>query len=237
MLPVFIYEPNDKSRHEYIDALGDGVEIRLSTTAPGGLVRAVEGQDSLMLAILGVHANNSGDCVDLSSLIQERNRDNYTMLCIHRGAPVAEVLSACMRPAGVLIEPWTGDALRACIQRIMRDYESLGGSEDYLEFEAESSAYRLRLDDILYLEAVNKKLNICTKRRRITVRCALSALEEKLPEHFLRIHRAFIVNTRAIDRVDYTDPIVTLTNGETIPVARARKDALRDALARKEVRS
>ncbi len=79
--------------------------------------------------------------------------------------------------------------------------------------------FTLSLTDTLYLEAKDKYVNIVTVDGGFYVRGTLSELEKALKEErFIRIHKSFLVNLRAIYAIKYSK--VILDNGQELPLSR-----------------
>lgn len=55
-------------------------------------------------------------------------------------------------------------------------------------------------------------------------------MESKLGSGFLRCHRSFLVNERKIRSVNMPDMMVTLENGDRVPMSRSGRAALKNAL-------
>lgn len=78
----------------------------------------------------------------------------------------------------------------------------------------------ISLDDILYCEAVNHKLNIHTQTNTHDCSFKIEELEVRLDMRFFKCHRSYLVN---LDYVcGYKDGLALLENGEKIPVSRLR---------------
>ncbi len=45
-------------------------------------------------------------------------------------------------------------------------------------------------------------------------------------EHFLRVHRQYIINLNHVKQFNRNDGVLTMSNGENIPVARNQKERL-----------
>lgn len=80
------------------------------------------------------------------------------------------------------------------IQRKRRDTEKL-----FVCINKEM--YWIPYDDILFIEKIGKELVIHTSRTAHTVKWTLSKIEETLPEHFMRVHKSYIVNSQKIRRI------------------------------------
>jgi hypothetical protein len=68
-------------------------------------------------------------------------------------------------------------------------------------------------------------------QKNYTMRISLNALEEKLPNHFLRIHRKNIINLRKLMEFDAHKRMVILEDAIELPVSKNRLKDLRSHLA------
>ncbi|MEP5339915.1 MAG: LytTR family DNA-binding domain-containing protein [Algibacter sp.] len=59
----------------------------------------------------------------------------------------------------------------------------------------------IKLEDVFYFEASNKYVTIFTDKDHFITEKSLSQLETQLPDHFLRVHRSFIINTNTVAEV------------------------------------
>jgi len=76
-------------------------------------------------------------------------------------------------------------------------------------------------DSILWVEAQGDYATIQTTDKRYTIKKTLTNIEGQLmSENFMRVHRSFIVNMDAVDKIDEGNLIIQNT---LIPVSRARK--------------
>ena len=86
----------------------------------------------------------------------------------------------------------------------------------------------INLDDIIYSEASNNysKL-ILTDGNRFLISKTLKDVQEVLEdEHFLRVHRQYIVNLNHVKQFNRNEGILTMDNGDYIPIARNQKERL-----------
>lgn len=249
MLPVMIYEPDADTRALLVNALralsaGAGSLFRIcaSTGSSSDLLRYLQAEPGISLVILGMARqpeNNFAQCFQLGQLVMQQNRDSYTLFVVHNPEDLTTLIQNCMRPAGIVIPPFEHQNLDGCLKRILDDYSRLNSEEEtdsgFLMLESGSASYRVPYSQLLFVEALDKKLNVCTQRQSITVRKSLGSIAGDLPEQFIRCHRSYIVNSDYIDHVSFTDMSLTLTNGENIPISRSCRDALREYLERKKV--
>ncbi len=100
---------------------------------------------------------------------------------------------------------------------------SIGGDTIYIKEGHEQT--KVKLHDILYLEALKDYTLVVTEKKR---HCVLSSLGNLLKEanfqSFLRIHRSFAVQKHYIKKIGIQE--IELNNNSIIPLGRTYKDNL-----------
>lgn len=100
---------------------------------------------------------------------------------------------------------------------------SIGGDTIYIKEGHEQT--KVKLHDILYLEALKDYTLIVTNRKRHCVLSSIGALlKESHFQSFIRIHRSFAVQKHFIQKINSQD--VELKNNVLIPIGRSYKDNL-----------
>lgn len=83
---------------------------------------------------------------------------------------------------------------------------------------------RLKLDDLLFAEAMGDYVKLYTPQKFFAVHTTLKAVEERLPPtRFLRVHRSYIV---ALNKIDTLRDGALLIGEKSIPVADAYRSVL-----------
>src|SRR5882757_2176984 len=97
--------------------------------------------------------------------------------------------------------------------------------EDEFIFIRDSNIVRrLKLDSILFAEAMGDYVKLYTPERFYAIHTTLKTVEERLPAAlFLRVHRSYVVAVSKIDTIDGGELII---NGKPLPVADAYRAAL-----------
>lgn len=130
-----------------------------------------------------------------------------------------------------LLKPFGFERFRQAIYRANELLEarqdlsaSNGPGDACIIVNAEYQKTRILLADILFIEAMDKYVRIHTSLRRIMTLMALKNLERMLPpEHFIRIHKSFIV---PINRITSFNRQQIILNEISLPVGRAYADDL-----------
>ncbi|MBK7557023.1 MAG: response regulator transcription factor [Chitinophagaceae bacterium] len=84
------------------------------------------------------------------------------------------------------------------------------------------------LNEIVYVEASNNYSRLLlTDKKLFTISKTLKDVQEVLEEsHFLRVHRQYIINLNRVKQFNRNEGILTMDNGDHIPVARNQKERL-----------
>ncbi len=84
------------------------------------------------------------------------------------------------------------------------------------------------LNEIVYAEASNNYSKLLlTDKRMFTISKTLKDVQEVLEEsHFLRVHRQYIINLNHVKQFNRNEGILTMVNGDHLPIARNQKERL-----------
>lgn len=80
---------------------------------------------------------------------------------------------------------------------------------------------RINFDDISFIESIKDYVNIKTENKEHIVLETLKSLENQLPDHFLRVHKSFIINLNKIQTIDGKN--IQLVSEKIIPIGETYK--------------
>jgi DNA-binding LytR/AlgR family response regulator len=96
--------------------------------------------------------------------------------------------------------------------------------EEFLFIRDSTIIRRLKVEDILYAEAMGDYVKLYTPQKFYAVHTTLKAVEERLPgSRFLRVHRSFLV---ALNKIDTIQDGVIIIGEKAVPVADAYRKVL-----------
>ncbi|KQR94415.1 two-component system response regulator [Chryseobacterium sp. Leaf180] len=96
--------------------------------------------------------------------------------------------------------------------------------DEFLFVRDSNITRRLKLDDILYAEAMGDYVKFYTREKMFAIHGKMKTAEERLPkDHFIRVHRSFIV---CVGKIDTLQDGGIMISGKFIPVADAYRKAL-----------
>jgi len=105
-----------------------------------------------------------------------------------------------------LLKPITFERFFKAIEKYLRKNEktsaqiaSLTTSEEVLTIKSNNKFYKIKIDEILYMESQKDYVKFWLKDRELTAKYKISDLEAELTSKgFLRIHRSFIINQKQV---------------------------------------
>jgi len=69
---------------------------------------------------------------------------------------------------------------------------------NHIYIQSNKKNIKIILEEVLYIESLKEYVQIHFKNKKVLFKCGITAFEEKLNSHFLRVHRSYIVNTNMI---------------------------------------
>ena len=102
-------------------------------------------------------------------------------------------------------------------------------SERFMYVNANKKHHKILYSEILYAESLKDYVRIHTDKTTVITKDKISDFEQKLPDHFLRTHRSYIVNTNKITA--YTAQDIEIDELE-IPIGVSYKKQVFEVLKR-----
>lgn len=155
---------------------------------------------------------------EIGRLIYRVNEDCRIVYYTHEMREnIADLL--CVRPRGFFNTFKNEEAIFECVDGII---EELKNSSNYFYYENRREVILVPMRGVLYFQSNLKYVIIHLKNSSTKkIYTKLSEIEPSLDSDFLRIHKSYIVNAKKIRSVDKSNKIVTLANGETLPISDA----------------
>ncbi|MBS1606768.1 MAG: response regulator transcription factor [Bacteroidetes bacterium] len=131
-----------------------------------------------------------------------------------------------------LLKPVTFERFLMAINKaaaVLSAKNPTGPDEDAAVFiKSGPQTYRVRINEILYLEKNGNYITLHRKDGNILIRENMGDIFDLLPAtDFIRVHKSYIVGIRHITMIEVHQLLV---NGEKIPIGSTYRDSLRDRL-------
>lgn len=163
--------------------------------------------------------------LDGISLSQKLRSLAYTLPIVFLSSRSERVYDCfSVQALGFIRKAHFADALDATVRRLLSELAQAETSS--VTFSDSSQSYRLPVAQILYLEITGKILSIVLRERTVRLRCRMHDAELLLePYRFIRVHKGYLVNPRAIFSIEKSE--IELTDGTRLPLSRQRSVAAR----------
>ena len=149
-----------------------------------------------------------------------------------------------------LLKPFGFDDFQRAANKVLRQYELLQGKasapsdptpvlkeadDDILFVKTEYKVVSINISKIRYVEAMSEYLRLYMddEPKPVTALLSMKKIEERLPQHFMRIHRSYIVNLLKIQEV--ARGRIIMDEKTYLPLGDSYKDAFNDFLEKKSL--
>ena len=182
--------------------------------------------------VLDIHCWNVSGKQALAELEQTRKKymEAFLLLIADSSISPMEYLRPSILPTALLLSPFDRLQCSQVLGELISSYCSQFKNkedEDTFLIETREGRQRVPLSQISFVEARDKKIYICTRSESFGFYETIDHMSELLPAHFLRCHRSFIVNMEKVKKLNLSEGMIELDNGETVPLSRSYRKAVR----------
>lgn len=85
---------------------------------------------------------------------------------------------------------------------VAAEVKPVAGRQDFITLKADYKLYKVKPDDILYIEGLKEYVTFYTRQRKFVVLESLLRLEQTLPANFIRVHKSYIINTDHVNALN-----------------------------------
>lgn len=104
-------------------------------------------------------------------------------------------------------------------------------NEESIQIKADHKQYTIKLNDILFIENMkNYVIFRLENGEKIMALMSLKSLGESLPQHFLKIHRSYIINS---DKISSSSPSEIMINEHSIPISESNRKWFKEWMGNK----
>ena len=115
------------------------------------------------------------------------------------------------------------------VKEIIRYVQDKQNNAHQIIIKSEGEDILIDINNIIYMESMDKNVRIVTSKEEYTTRYNLSDYEEQLKNFgFFRIHRGYLISLNKVKRIVKND--VVMDNEITLPISRNNVKTLKDTL-------
>ncbi|MDF2542581.1 MAG: two-component response regulator [Herbinix sp.] len=166
---------------------------------------------------------NNEDGITVGKTIRDQlGNDKIQIIYMSSSEPYATRVIKT-RPMDLLMKPLTFVQILESIQTVKRLNKQ---QDDYFEFKAGYTSYKIPFHEILYFENSSRKIKILTKNFTSCFYGSMDSVQEATRFYnFIQIHKSYLVNSDYIQKYEYHQ--VTLSNGEVLPISQPNRKRIR----------
>ena len=126
-----------------------------------------------------------------------------------------------------LLKPITKDRFDASVKKYFDFFQTTltKSQSTYLFVKADGKQVKINFSDLIYIEGLKDYIRIHTKTEKILVLETMKSFEEKLPNHFKRIHRSYIINLDFLTSIDGNSVYL---NQKILPIGETYRKEMKD---------
>lgn len=168
--------------------------------------------------------------IELASKLRNMDRYKMTPIVFITAIPTKELLAfKKIHCYDYIVKPFRKDEVIEVVSTIL----NFGiKKEEYINFNLKNYIYRVKLDEIIYIEVIMRKIKVVTIKEEIELsKYTLQGILDELRDNFIRCHRGYVVNIDYISKIDRANNYILLDKvDDKIPIGRKYQDNLGGAV-------
>lgn len=168
--------------------------------------------------------------IDFLEKLRSHYRETVLFLIADPSLSPMEYVRPSILASSLILRPLTPQKLETCIREVLENLleKNQGQEEEVLLIETREGKTYIPMSKIYYFEAREKRIYVRLKKQEFTFYETIEHLDKKLPAHFLRCHRSFIVNRYHIQKVMLSKNLIELEQGMSLPLSRSYKSVFKE---------
>lgn len=169
--------------------------------------------------------------LEMAREVRASNGKAYMVLIADTSISPMEYMRPSIRAEGLMMKPLNREqiegVLKESFRAFLKRFRDNSGQQAFI-LESRQGRRFVEYDRILYFESRDKKLYLCTETEELVFYDTLENLEIQLPDHFLRCHRGFLVNTHMIEQILLAQNLIRLKSGFQVPISRSYRKIVKE---------
>ena len=185
------------------------------------------------LALLDIQIGGDIDGVDLADLLNQNFQIPFIFTTAFADNDTIDRAKS-KGPYGYLVKPYGIKDMNAAIEVAMSAFERFKKAsespamskviQDSIFLKVDSKLIKVKIEDILYIEAKGDYALFKTKEKGHIVHTTMKRVEDRLNDYnFAKVHRSFVINLAKIIDIEESNLLI---DNKVIPISRANKEAL-----------
>lgn len=229
MAKIMIVE-DDMNIAKGLDTIIKSIKNNIETTITGYAKEALEiaETDIYDMFLLDIQLYDYSG-FELAKELRSIDKYKLTPIVFITAVPTKELLAFKeIHCYDYIIKPFKKEEVIKIVSTLIKYGINQENKKEYISFNKKDYIHRVKLDEIIYLEYVRRKIKVVTSRDEILVpNTPLYVILDELSDEFIRCHKGYIVNINYIKKVNKSENHIELDGVDIfIPIGRTYKDSL-----------
>jgi len=189
------------------------------------------------LILMDVHIKGNHDGIELAKIIHEQANIPIIFITSMKDDLTFNRASRA-KPVQFLLKPFDNLQLQRTIQLVVKQLEQQevkssdeNWNNDFLSngnlfIKNRQRIDRIKVEDLLYVEADGHYCQVHTTEKKYLIRISLSELIKQLPDRqFIQSHRSFWINAQAVQSIDLDDSIIYI-GSKHVPLSKRNRESV-----------
>ncbi len=230
---IFIVEDDQILRQELshmLDEMGAWV-VGHAPDSDSALQKITHILPDVILMDIDIQGNMNG--IELSKQIRQQLSDIIIIYLTSQDDDQSFDDAARTLPFDFLSKPVSRRRLKRTLTLALESRSQKTGSTEEWILKDGSVIYRLKIKDIIHIEAQDKycQIQMIQNVRHLVRLSLIDAIKALPPDGFIQVHRSHVVNLHHILKYDRQESELTLSNGQKINVSRSKSSTVLSALS------
>jgi two-component system LytT family response regulator len=223
---ILIVEDNQSTRDTLIRMVNEiDSSMEVLSTGYAGEALSFAGNNVITAFFLDIQLKDYSG-LELAKQIREIKTYDFTPIVFITAMPTRELEAfRQIHCYDYIIKPFTEVELERVFRKILVDYATMHVGEKASKFSLNYKNHTQLIDlkDIVYIEYLNRRIFIHTKRDNIKYNhMPLKQVKSLLPDYFVQIHQSIIINSQYVTFIDLSRQILRLEgNDEPLSIGRS----------------
>jgi two-component system LytT family response regulator len=168
--------------------------------------------------------------LELAKEMREMNNYKLTPIIFITAIPTRELMAFReIHCYDYIVKPFREEEVRKALETIIHYGIKKDDKKKYIRLNQKEYSYLIRQEEIIYIEAKNKKVFMVTTNETIDLsNYTLYKLLDELSEDFVQCHRGYIINISYVEKVDKMNNLIKLKHIDLpVPIGRKYREDLR----------
>ena len=180
-------------------------KVGLSTNNPQSVLQ-YESQNTVDVLLLDINLNSQMSGIDVAQQIRKTNKQVYIIFLT--GHLEYSLIAYSVKTFDYLPKPITLERLEITLNRLLEDISN-NSSSQFIQLDKKTI---LNEDDIHYIKKDGMKLVFCSNSGNYETYNSFRKIEPRLPPHFIRCHKSYIVNRNHIANIHINENRIVFHN-------------------------